>query len=376
MSGLPADVVGRLTELAHEVESAPPEAPAPSLSDQEFDHLAHRVFEHQYGANEVYRAFCDGRGAHPGRWEGWAAVPAVPTRAFQQFEFVSGDPDKVERVFQTSGTTGGSASRGRHPVLSIDLYRTLSLPWFRRHLLPEGGGARILSLIPSAEDRPESSLATMVDFVLQEHADADSAVLVEADHRLRADAAVAALRDAEAAGSPVLILGTAFSFVHLLDHLRETGLEFDLPETTRIMETGGFKGRSRTVERSELYREIKEGLGVAEARIINEYGMTELLSQFYEPVLAGGVRAQCPAPWTRTRILDPASLAALAPGSEGILAHFDLANVGSVSSILTQDLGTGTTSGHPGSFTLSGRIPGAEPRGCSLAVEQLLAAAR
>ncbi len=375
MSGLPSDVVGRLTELASEVGATPPEVPTPQLSDAEFDHLAHRVFEHQFATNGIYRAFCERRGQHPDRWRGWQEVPAVPTRAFQQFDFISGDPDQVERVFQTSGTTGGSTSRGRHPVLSLELYRTLSLPWFRRHLLPEGGKARILSLIPTVDDRPESSLATMVDFVLTAHADLSSATLVDADHRLHAEMALEAFRDAQTSTGPVLILGTAFSFVHLLDLLREAGVRFALPEGSRVMETGGFKGRSRVVERSDLYRDIHEALGVDEGRIVNEYGMTELLSQFYEPVLAGGERSQRGAPWIRTRILHPTSLAPQPAGQQGILAHFDLANVGSVSSILTQDLGRSVPGGPGGGFTLSGRAPGSEPRGCSLAVEQLLEAA-
>ena len=52
----------------------------------------------------------------------------------------------------------------------------------------------------------------------------------------------------------------------------------------------------------------------------------------------------------------------------GILAHLDLANLGSVSAILTEDLGFLV----PGGFTLRGRTPGAEPRGCSLAMEEFL----
>ena len=74
-------------------------------------------------------------------------------------------------------------------------------------------------------------------------------------------------------------------------------------------------------------------------------------------------------PWVRTRVLDPMTLEPKAPGEVGVLAHMDLANLGSVSSILTEDLGREV----PGGFQLVGRSPGSEPRGCSLAMEDFLA---
>jgi hypothetical protein len=47
----------------------------------------------------------------------------------------------------------------------------------------------------------------------------------------------------------------------------------------------------------------------------------------------------------------------------------DLANLGSVAAVLTEDLGREV----PGGFQLQGRSPGSESRGCSLAMEDFLA---
>ena len=105
--------------------------------------------------------------------------------------------------------------------------------------------------------------------------------------------------------------------------------------------------------------------------MVNEYGMTELLSQLYEPVLREGPQAagkHVPPPWLKVRALDPTTLAPLGPGEPGLLAFFDLANAGSVSHVLTEDLGSVSTDG----VRLLGRFPGAEPRGCSLALEEVL----
>ena len=71
----------------------------------------------------------------------------------------------------------------------------------------------------------------------------------------------------------------------------------------------------------------------------------------------------------RTRVLHPLTLEPVPNGDVGILAHLDLANLGSVSAILTEDLGRLVGGG----FRLQGRSPGAEPRGCSLAMEDFLA---
>jgi hypothetical protein len=70
----------------------------------------------------------------------------------------------------------------------------------------------------------------------------------------------------------------------------------------------------------------------------------------------------------RTRVVDPATQKDVAPGGEGVLAHFDLANVGSALAVLTSDLGELA----PGGFRVLGRLRGAEARGCSLAADALL----
>jgi hypothetical protein len=139
------------------------------------------------------------------------------------------------------------------------------------------------------------------------------------------------------------------------------------------METGGFKGRVEAVSRDILYSRLSEGLGVPRERIVNEYGMTELLTQLYEPVLLEGASARrrhVPPPWLRVRALDPVTLTPVEAGRDGLLAFFDLANLGSVCHVLTEDVGSVTDEG----VRLRGRATGAEPRGCSRAMDELMAA--
>ncbi len=177
--------------------------------------------------------------------------------------------------------------------------------------------------------------------------------------------------------TPQLILGTAFSFVHLLDFLAENNLQFRLPENSRVMETGGYKNRSRSLPKSELHALITERLGIAPENIICEYGMSELSSQAYA-VTSGEWRVisgngsthhsshithhfQFP-PWARVQIISPETGREVGEGETGLIRIFDLANVFSVAAIQTEDLGVRRGDG----FELIGRAQLAEPRGCSL----------
>jgi hypothetical protein len=221
-----------------------------------------------------------------------------------------------------------------------------------------------------------------------EHLGGEGALFfADSEGALQMGAFCKALDSAVEKGDPVLVAGTAFSFVRWGNWAKEKGWNVLLPPGSRIMETGGYKGRIRVVARTELYSALHGSLGVPADHIVNEYGMTELLSQFYEPVLkgeagAGGeggegsaslkelaVRYHRGPPWVRTLVLDPLTLVPLPEGEVGILAHFDLANLGSVAAVLTEDLGRPV----PGGFRLMGRSQGAEPRGCSLAMEEFMA---
>jgi len=82
-------------------------------------------------------------------------------------------------------------------------------------------------------------------------------------------------------------LGTAFSFVHLLDFLAESNLRFQLPGQFPVMETGGYKNRSRALPR-RIARAHHRTPRCPAPNIICEYGMSELSSQAYDGVTSDG----------------------------------------------------------------------------------------
>jgi len=338
--------------------------------DPSFGRLALAAFRLQFGACAPYRALCEERGATPSTVTRWQEVPLVPATAFKYFDFLSAPDGRSPVVFRTSGTSRGAERRGRHLVPRPELYRASLIGPFRRAVLGDLDRAAFVSLIPSPDDAPDSSLSFMVGAVAERLA-SEVAWLVDGYGRWR-PAEVARAADLAAAGDPLVLLGTALAFLHLVE--ADTPVVGRLPGGSRVMETGGFKGLDRSAAPEALYAGIERLTGVPRPRIVNEYGMTELLSQLYEPVLRQGSAAvgehEGP-PWLRVRALNPSTLDPVPDGEHGVLAFFDLANLGSVCHVLTEDVGSIVD----GRVRLRGRALGAEPRGCSRAMDELMAAA-
>jgi hypothetical protein len=227
----------------------------------------------------------------------------------------------------------------------------------------------MLVLAPSRAAAPDSSLSHMFDVALCELGDAQSGFVL-AEDGLDPQRVLRALERCEDDGPPLLLCGTAFAFVHLLDALEADAQRLALPRHARIMETGGFKGRAREEPREQLYQRIHARLGVPPDRVVNQYGMTELASQFYDGVLVAPGQPRCKRgpPWARVRILDPKSGE---PAEVGVIHVYDLANTGSLMALQTADLGRAL----PDGFEVLGREPGAEERGCSIALDELLGGA-
>lgn len=355
--------------------------------DIEFGGLAVMLFTLQYKNNPAYQRLCDVRGIKPSQVNHWTEIPCVPTAAFKELELTCLHPEDRTHVFHSSGTTEQRPSRHFHNADSLALYEASLWPWLCENLRLPISDFRLLSLTPLAEQTPHSSLVHMFDYVRRKMAESDNAfvgrVAEDGSWYLDFNAALSVLRNGSSR-KPLLVLGTAFSYVHLLDELEKQNIRLMLPANSRVLETGGYKGRSRTMPKAELHQLITERLGVSAESIICEYGMSELSSQAYE-VSDGrevsGVRYQVSGeelhvsgktevatrrfrfpPWARARVISPENGREVGEGEVGLLQVFDLANVFSVQAIQTEDLARRCGDG----FELIGRASAAEARGCSL----------
>jgi len=338
------------------------------------DELLTRLLARQAREVAPYGRFVAARGAPD---SGGTArpddFPALPTDAFRFSRIARHPPEEDLRVFRTSGTTSGA--RGAHPFRNLALYDLAARLEARRALFPDPTPRyRMLLLAPSAERAPDSSLSYMLARFADWFGLGSARWLVEGDQL-----DLPGLVEGVSAGpEPMALLGTSFAFVHAEDGLGDTALP-PLPPGSRAMVTGGYKGRSRSVEPRALRRMIARRFGLPESQVVTEYGMTELSSQCYDralpaappPMGPGGERLLVPPPWVRVSIVDPETLSPVPPGDPGLVRIDDLANVDSVAAVQTSDLGRAHPAG--GGFELLGRAEDAVPRGCALALDEALA---
>jgi len=346
-----------------------------------FSDLAIRSFRIQCDTIPEYGAYA----RHVGRWSGrsgdWREIPPVPCSAFKEHGLsaaragdgaaVRGEaPASPAVTFETSGTT--ITRPGRVQLKSTRLYETSLLKSFARHLLPDGARLKIIIFGPTRAESPHSSLWFMADRVAGRLCDAPIWIVEHGEPRWeRADAELARSRDDRV---PVLLLGTTLLLRAYVERCDRRGLRFALPPGSRAMDTGGAKGTRVELLRNDIAASFHSVLGIPPTHLVNEYGMAEMGSQFYEDtLLAAHERRPARAgfvipPWVRTRVLDPETMLDLPEGRPGLLVHYDLANLDVPLAIQTEDVGA--VAGNR--LTLEGRLREAERRGCSLPFEQFL----
>jgi hypothetical protein len=334
------------------------------FDETKWNELARELFAWQYARVPAYRRLCSGRGISPPSLQSWKEIPAVPQQLFKRETLYCRGLAQPATVYETSGTTTGQP--GRQHLLSADIYRAVSVAGARHAGLfrqkPE-----LHFLVPSPSEAPHSSLSAMFGFWQKASGQTGRRFRVRQGRyefsRLR-EILSASIK----AGRPVALAGTAFSFVHLLEAWAELP-PLRLPRGSWLLETGGFKGRSRELSKPELYAELGRTFSVPDNDIWNEYGMSELSSQAYARGTGGW--HQTP-PWARVLVCDPATGREVRLGQRGLVRWIDLANTDSILALQTLDVAERTRQG----FRLIGRLSRTEPRGCSLGAEDLAAKSR
>jgi hypothetical protein len=339
-------------------------------TDAEFDALALRLFAWQHAGNAAYRRFCQNRGVTPRAVKSWRDIPAVPITAFKEVTLSCAPADTAERVFMTSGTTRGDV-KGRHYHPTLQVYDASMTRNFARRFMQGGERLRLAVLFPTEQEMPNSSLAHYLALAVRHFGAPESAYHVSLQG-MDTDGLRRMLRESERSGEPCAILGASYSFVHLMDEAAASGESFRLPAGSRILDTGGYKAQSRELPLEAFYAGLTRLLGVPRDLCINMYGMTELSTQLYDSGNATVPSVKSGPHWIRSRMVDPLTGGDVPPGERGILVHCDLANFNSVTSILTEDVGVAADGG----FLLLGRAEGAQAKGCSLAVQEFMQAAK
>jgi phenylacetate-coenzyme A ligase PaaK-like adenylate-forming protein len=336
-------------ELADFIAMDPADA-----TDADFNRLALALFARQYERIAPYRRLCDSVGRAPENVADWREIPAVPAEAFKRFALSCAPVEQAIAVFHSSGTTGPETSRHYMDQTAVSLYELSLRRGFDLALGPDRPRT-IWAVMPSPADAPHSSLSHMLGAL--------------GAQRFFWDKNEELAQGLRGLSEPIILFGTAFSLLHLLESTEE---RWSLPPGSLVVETGGFKGRTRVVGAANFRARLADRFGFDPADIWSEYGMSEMASQLYG---LGMTSAKSGPHWLRTRLLDastfeevdPASQTLIAP--QGLIVQYDLANWNSVLAIETQDLGIWAGSGP--AIVLIGRAPGSQLRGCSLMAEEL-----
>lgn len=355
-------------------------SPTPEDADG-FEALALEIARFQAEHVPGFGRLVERRGS---RLDRLATLPAVPVETFRMTRVAVHPTEYDAACFRTSGTTGSAA--GAHPFRTLDTYRELTLLWGERALFSAWEGPKtVVALAPIPSTPPTSSLGFMMQTFMETF---DGRALkqdargvpfdVHSGERWIAstsDIDVSALRRAatiaRARNEPLFVLATSFALVALLDALEGDSLV--TPSRTLVMQTGGFKGRSREIPADKLRAAVARAFRIGEDFVVGEYGMTELTSQLYEGTVPSTALSSPPGvylepPWLRVEPVDPTTLRPVPDGEVGIARIVDLGNVDSAVAVLTQDL---VRRKGPG-IELLGRRPGSVPRGCSLPFEGLI----
>lgn len=320
-----------------------------------------RLQEHHRARCTAYARILEAIG-HPAGldYDSLAALPWIPVRLFKSLRLSSIPDDEIFRVLTSSGTTGDVSrifldrdGASRHSRALGDTIQTVIGP----NRLP------MLIVDTPAIIRDRSAVSARAAGVL-------GMMTFGRDHTWVLDPEgrpdPAAIRDflARHGDSPFLIFGFTFMVWRYLQAIARDD-RLDLGNGI-LIHSGGWKKLADQAVDHATFRYAFATTGLT--RIHDFYGMVEQIGVVHVEGAEGGA-LYCPDVAT-VIIRDPETWEALPPGKPGLIEVLSTVP-GSYpgNAILTEDLGVihGIDDGTwPGPrFSVLGRLPRAEPRGCS-----------
>ncbi len=329
------------------------------LNNEQFNNLALKVFEYQYKNNSVYNKICQNR-PKPKTWQ---EIPCLTTDLFKTQKLFCQTDQHIAKVFYSSGTTKNQQSKHYLSELELNLYENSLWATFCGAFKLKQQNFKYLVLSPEPKQAPNSSLVYMFETVRQKLKAKQNCYFIK-DNHLQVEELISEIQNSNL---PILLAGTAFAFVHFIDELKSS---LPLPLGSAIMETGGFKGKSREIPKEQFYALLAEKFNLPLQNIVGQYGMSELGTQYYDFSYALNspfYRFKKPLPWSRVRIVKPDDLQEEMPEGEiGLIRHYDLTNLDSLAFVLSGDLGVKKADN---CFEIIGRAKNLSLKGCSLTTD-------
>jgi phenylacetate-coenzyme A ligase PaaK-like adenylate-forming protein len=315
-----------------------------AVNNENFDEIALQIFQFQANQNPVYQDYLRFLKVAPENIHSIYQIPFLPIELFKN-HIVLCKNLKTERIFTSSGTTGSQTSQ--HHIVNTEFYIEISKRIIEQ-IYQNLENYHLLALLPSYLERNNSSLVFMVESFMQKTL-SPSGFYLHNFEQLHKD-----LIELKSQHKKVLLIGVTFALLDFAEQYPD-----DYKEII-VIETGGMKGKRKEMIREEVHEYLCKQMNLEE--IHSEYGMTELLSQFYST--KNGIFL--PNPFAKVLLRetnDPFSLQNL-PKNGGINL-IDLANIHSCSFLETKDLGKLLPDG---TFQIVGRFDNSDIRGCNLMI--------
>lgn len=314
--------------------------------------------------NESYKAMISKSGAtfEAQRIED---VPFLPVQLFKLMNLVSVPQEAVVKVLTSSGTTGQQVSK-IYLDKETSVAQTKTLVEVMKPLL---GGQRLPMIILDTKsilkDRKSFSArgAGILGF---SNFGRKHFYALNDDMTLDLEGLQAYLEQYK--GQRILLFGFTFMiWQYVYKEAVTCGLKLDFGDSILIHGGGWKKLKDEAVDALTFNRLLREQLGIREVH--NYYGMVEQVGSIFVECSAGHLHTPS---YADVIVRDPLTFEALPYGQQGLIQVLsELPKSYPGHSLLTEDLGTilgedDCTCGWKGKyFSVAGRIPKAELRGCS-----------
>ncbi len=331
-----------------------------SLNNMDFDEeIFLDVFKFQYDNNEIYKKFCDRISMNKSKVKSFDEIPLLPVRFFKKYE-VRSVKEKPELIFLSSGTSEFLKSKSFY--VDTDFINKSIIISFKHFVLPDDLKTNFYIFFEPFERRNNSSLSYMLSLVAKNFS--KNFYFIS-----KREVYMDALKILKREKKKIILLGTTLSLYDFAIFLKENNEKIFLKEGSRIMDTGGWKGKRISLKVKDLRKIYKEFFNVDESYVINEYGMCELASQFYDITLRKFIfenkieRFKSSLPFLRFKILNEEGKFS----NKGLIGVYDLFNLETCSFLLTPDMVKTKGKG----FEIIERVD-EELRGCALISESML----
>ncbi|MEN3045308.1 MAG: hypothetical protein ABDH37_08890, partial [Candidatus Hydrothermales bacterium] len=235
-----------------------------SLSKMDFsEEIFLDVFKFQYENNELYKKFCISIGKDKNKVKSLDDIPLLPVRFFKLYEIKS-YKNKHKLNFLSSGTSEHLKSKSLY--YDTEFLNKSILTSFEYFLLPDSLKANFYIFFEPFEIRKISSLSYMLTLVAKNFAKNFYFIY----NRKQYEEIFKKLKREK---SKVIILGTTISIYDFIIYLKEKNKKLKLKESSRIMDTGGWKGKKVYLSENNLLKIYNTFFGISEHYVVNEYGM-------------------------------------------------------------------------------------------------------